>query len=407
MKELNDNDFDQAFKSRVNEEYLEFEEESWLKMEKKLQRRDRMVWLRIASIILLFLSFGLGFYFFNLKEQQKQETAGRNKPQKQQEQVQKPVVDTPKATTELAQEKPAAKDTYAPVLSGKQPKMQQPTVIIPIDNSTKPLANNAIANLVQAPAKNLVPADQKPSNPAQPVQPVNPVQKTEQTDQQLIAQLTSPSINAPDTADSPVKKAKTKRKIPISLAISVGPDFNSTNSLVGGKGTAAFGFTVGVGLTKKLAVQTGVIYGAKNYTANSYDYHFSNPNAKNIIAQIDAACKVLEIPLRASYTVSNNNSRSIELNGGLSSYLMLRENYVFKYNASANRTDRTIELINANRHFLSVLDLSATYNIKLNSKFGLGIEPYVKIPLSGIGEGNVPLKSSGVSLKLRYDLNKK
>lgn len=408
MKELNDKDFDQAFKSRVNEEYLEFEEASWLKMEKKLQKRDRMVWLRNASIILLFLSFGLGFYLYNKKEQPKQDTTVKTKPQNKQEQLQQPVTEMPKPVpaTELAQEKPVAEQNYTPAFNGKQPHMPKSIAIVPIGNSNKAVSNNAIANVVQAPGNGL-PAGQRPANPAQPAQPANPAQKAGQTEQQLIAQLTSPSINATDTADSPVKKAKAKRKIPISLAFSVGPDFNSTNSLVGGKGTAAFGFTVGVGLSKKLAVQTGLIYGSKNYTANGYDYHFSNPNVKNIISQIDAACKVLEIPLRASYTLSSNSSRSIELNGGLSSYIMLRENYVFKYNQSANRTDRTTEVVNANQHFLSVLDLSATYNIKLNSKFGLGIEPYVKIPLSGIGEGNVPLKSSGVSLKLRYDLNKK
>ncbi len=87
---------------------------------------------------------------------------------------------------------------------------------------------------------------------------------------------------------------------------------------------------------------------------------------------------------------------------------MLKENYVFKYLPSTGRKDRVSEFTNANQHFFSVLDLSATYNIKLKSKkFALGFEPYIKIPLGGIGEGNVPLKSSGVSLKLRYDLNKK
>ncbi|MEE1946075.1 hypothetical protein VRU48_13215 [Pedobacter sp. KR3-3] len=393
MKELNDKDFDQAFKTRVTEEYLQFEEESWLKMEKKLQKRDRMIWLRNASIILLFLSFGLGFFLFNGQEQPKQQTARKNKP----EQTQKPVVEAPKPTTELAQAQPLDQKSDSATPNNKLPKAHRATAIATTDNNDKPLSGNAIAHVTQAPA-NAVPTA---------AQPVKPVQNAELTDQQVIAQLTSPSINVVDTTDNVAKKPKAKRKIPISLAISAGPDFNSTSSLVGGKGTAAFGFTVGVGISKKITVQTGVIYGAKNYTASNYDYKFSNPNVQNSIAQINAACKVLEIPLRASYLLSDNKSRSIELNGGLSSYLMLKEDYVFKYTAASGKADRLTQKTNANQHFLSVLDLSATYNIKLNSKFGFGIEPYVKIPLGGIGEGSVPLKSSGVSLKLRYDLNKK
>jgi hypothetical protein len=42
-----------------------------------------------------------------------------------------------------------------------------------------------------------------------------------------------------------------------------------------------------------------------------------------------------------------------------------------------------------------------------NNNLKIGIEPFVKIPLSGVGEGNINLKSSGISLKLRYDLDKK
>ena len=63
MKELNDNDFDYAFKQRITEAYPEFEEESWLKMENKLRKKDRLVFLRNASIVLLVLSFGLISYF--------------------------------------------------------------------------------------------------------------------------------------------------------------------------------------------------------------------------------------------------------------------------------------------------------------------------------------------------------
>lgn len=394
MKELNDKDFDQAFKTRVTEEYLQFEEESWLKMEKKLQKRDRMIWLRNASIILLFLSFGLGFFLFNRQEQPKQQTALNNKP----EQTQKPLVEAPKPITELAQAQPTGPKTDAPTLSKQLSTAHQTTTTVTTKgNSDKPVSDHAIAHVVQAPA-NSVPTG---------AQAVKPVQNAELTDQQVIAQLTSPSINAIDTAANLAQKPKAKRKIPISLAIGAGPDFNSTSALVGGKGTAAFGLTVGVGISKKITIQTGVIYGAKNYTASNYDYQFSNPNIKNSIAQINAACKVLEIPLRASYLLSDNKSRSLEMNAGLSSYLMLKEDYVFKYTAASGKADRLTQKTNANQHFLSVLDLSATYNIKLNNKFGFGIEPYVKIPLGGIGEGSVPLKSSGVSLKLRYELNKK
>ncbi|RZK01860.1 MAG: hypothetical protein EOO43_23695, partial [Flavobacterium sp.] len=70
---MSDKDFDQIFKSKIKDGYLEFEEESWLKMEKKLRSRDRYVFLRNAGIILLFLSFGLGIYLISGEKLEKGE----------------------------------------------------------------------------------------------------------------------------------------------------------------------------------------------------------------------------------------------------------------------------------------------------------------------------------------------
>lgn len=391
MKDLNDKDFDQAFKKRITETYPEFEEESWLKMEKKLRKRDRLVFYRNASIILLFLSFGLGFYVINSKRQEKDQPNIVKKENK------------PKNETA-----PADINTTAPTL---------PTEQIATNNESKTIDFLGRPGTKQNEQKTDIISFKNVDSTRNPIFP--PLKSTE-----LIAALpqnepekpTEKTIdNAPTSAlpttvedEKPVKAVRIKRKIPISLAISAGPDFNSTAALLGGKTSVAVGVSVGVGLSKRLGVQTGLIYGSKNYSASGYDYTFNNPNTQASIASIEALCKVLEIPLKATYNLTENQNRSIEINAGLSSYIMLKENYVFKYQPSTGRKDRINEVTNANQHFLSVLDLSATYNIKLKSKkLALGFEPYIKIPLSGIGEGDVPLKSSGISLKLRYDLNKK
>ncbi|RYG11401.1 MAG: hypothetical protein EOO07_20660, partial [Chitinophagaceae bacterium] len=205
-----------------------------------------------------------------------------------------------------------------------------------------------------------------------------------------------------------VSRGKSMAKRGISLSILLGPDFNSTENIIGGKRGLAVGIGVGIPLSRRLSLQTGVNYGSKNYEAKGYDYTFNNPSTVNLISGIDASCKVLEIPLRTAYVVMNRPNYSVDLSAGLSSYVMLKENYRFVYTEASGRKDRFLEEKNANQHYLSVLDLSATYSIKLeNKKFALGIQPYVKIPLRGIGEGSVPLKSSGISLKLNYELIKK
>jgi hypothetical protein len=43
-----------------------------------------------------------------------------------------------------------------------------------------------------------------------------------------------------------------------------------------------------------------------------------------------------------------------------------------------------------------VLTLSAGYQRKINRTFSIAAEPYIKVPLAGVGYGKVKLNSAGV-----------
>lgn len=395
MEELSDKDFDQIFKNRIAASYPEYEEESWLKMEKKLRKRDRVVFFRNASIILLFLSFGIGIYLGSDKKSVITKVKTAKKTEQVKETEDKKVIDSPNSSQDLTRTL-ASRNEYAhdnfilakknkvTLSIHKNPKITSKSEVSITDKNTTIDSTTRIVQNQISPQNAQTIIAQEPANPT-----INEV-----------------LINK--KLDGAEKKDTKKTKFPITLSIHVGPDFNSTENAIGGKGGMAMGVGIGVGLNKRLSLQTGINYGSKNYKAQGYDYAFSNPNTVNIISGIDASCKVLEIPLRVGYILMDHSKNSIDLNAGLSSYIMLKENYRFMYTAVSGRKDRFLEKKNANEHYLSVIDLSATYNIKLrNKKFALGIQPYVKIPIAGIGEGNVPLKSSGISLKLNYELSKK
>lgn len=375
MEELSDKDFDQIFKNRIKDGYLEYEEESWLKMEKKLRSRDRYVFLRNASIILLFLSFGLGLYLINGEKLTPKEDVKQAK-----------IIKHKKADPIKIENLENDSEILAKV------ELKNASAIVKIKNKSKRLAKS---NSLKSNQETL-------SNSSNAI--VN--QSTAVVQNPIL----SPNENAPEektieasinNTEAGVSAKKSKRSIAFSLLF--GPDFSSTENIIGGKSGLSVGFGISIPLSRKWSIQTGVNYGSKNYKAQGYDYSFNNPNVVNLISGIDASCKVLEIPLRSSYLILDNQRNSIDFNAGLSSYLMLKENYRFMYTAASGRKDRFLEEKNANQHYLSVIDLSATYNIKLkNKKFAFGFQPYLKIPLKGIGEGNVPLKSSGISLKLNY-----
>jgi len=87
---------------------------------------------------------------------------------------------------------------------------------------------------------------------------------------------------------------------------------------------------------------------------------------------------------------------------------MLKEKYLFEYTPESGINDFLLEKTNANQSYFGVASISATYKFKpTNQNIRFGIEPYAKLPLGGVGEGKVKLKSSGIALTMTYGITKK
>jgi hypothetical protein len=69
--------------------------------------------------------------------------------------------------------------------------------------------------------------------------------------------------------------------------------------------------------------------------------------------------------------------------------------YVHKY-SSGQVHYTTVKYKNENAHFFSVANLSGGYQYHFSDRFSLMAEPYVKIPLTGVGQGKVQLNSGGI-----------
>lgn len=401
MMELNDNEFDAAFRKRVFDADPQFEEAAWNKMEQKLRRRDRVVFFRkVGSVCLLLL---IGFFgYLIIKPEPAKNIKGsvvKNRPAKP-----GPIGKAEGATTVKINRTPLI-DSFAIAHTGPgtgKTNFLRGTVLgvkLGIDSAIRTVIQKKTNGIAQDSINHIVPYTI--------LAQVTPEQGGHKMDSATAA--SSGSDVLPASVASVVKKRKSLRgrALPMSLSLSVGPEFNSSSSLVGGKKGFSAGLGFSVGITKRISLQTGLRYSAKDYAADSYAYQFSNPKVKDLISKVDASCAVLEIPLQASYTFWEDAKKSIDVNVGVSSYLMLKEDYTYRYTTGSGIEDRFQEYRNKNQHYFGVADLSATYYIKLRKeKLRLGLEPYIKIPLTGVGEGRVNLKSSGLSLKLRYDLGK-
>ncbi len=203
------------------------------------------------------------------------------------------------------------------------------------------------------------------------------------------------------------KKPKTASSKPgrLSIYASLGPDISSIGLQNPGRIKMQYGVGVGFDITKHLTIRSGLYVSRKVYTADSADYHppkvfwsyFSN------LQTIDANCLVYEIPVSLAYRFGETRKHGWFLAAGLSSYLMKKETYDYNYKDSWNQPQSYRRSYNnENNHYFSVLGISGGYQYRVNDRFSLLAEPYMKLPLGGFGFGKVRLSSAGLLFTASY-----
>jgi hypothetical protein len=192
----------------------------------------------------------------------------------------------------------------------------------------------------------------------------------------------------------------------LALSVLAASDFNGVNNLNNASAGNDFGLLVTLKISKNWSLSTGGIYAKKVYETGFSNY---NPT-KNIWDEyfpktVNADCRVLDIPLNISYTVLSRKKTTISIGSGISSYIMLREDYRFNYVEKDNNTALGYREVNENKHWLSVLNFQAIFEQRLNSRLSIGLQPYMKIPISNIGFAGVKLQTLGVAVVLNWNFN--
>lgn len=203
--------------------------------------------------------------------------------------------------------------------------------------------------------------------------------------------------------DPPVVKASSS---PWFLGFGYGPDV----SLVGFSEVTRPGTNLGIlleyQLNRRWSINSGITYSRKNYTAKGEDYHPPKGfwDYGFVPDMTDATCEVIDIPINIRYYFRPAKSNRLFASTGLSTYLMLTEDYKYQY----GRDDPQHLVLswsgkNENQHYFAIYNLSVGYQRSMGKQWFLEIEPFVKLPLTGVGFGEVDLWSTGASFSLKYN----
>ncbi|WP_298737249.1 outer membrane beta-barrel protein [uncultured Chitinophaga sp.] len=433
--------FDKKFREKLSEGDIPFDADAWKKMEKKLDALNedgysgRSFWRWLTPLLLLLLGTGAFFWWRSSTSIDHPSPAASSNNTSTVPQQQTPVKtqgDTPeeKANTNTTDQskQPAA------VVRGEEQQAASSSEMPKTNKSATPAHEETAAAKHHTPS----PLVDRTKQPADPVlsYPVNAKEQYTATGAertgatktaggqdnilQLLATLQPKeeqlSTNIKGNGRSPLKqsvqpadeKTKEKKELPsrkgLSLTLTGGPVYNVAPSLQYGRLGVDGGLLLSYHVNNRWAFTTGAIYSQKPYGGTWRDYgvlkNWAPPDPYHVIRKIDANCGVLDVPVNINYAFMNRPNYTLSATAGLSSYLMLKEKYTYKYQSG---WDSDKELTNANQHYLAVLNLAFTYQFPLNNNMSLGIQPFTKIPLRSVGYGEVRLYSTGVMLQLNFN----
>ena len=190
------------------------------------------------------------------------------------------------------------------------------------------------------------------------------------------------------------------------LKVPVSPDFSAIDYDKLGKPGINIGLLGEYRLTDHLSVSTGAIWSKKLYDSKNPDKSYTSGNWTGKASKLDGDCRVLDIPINVTYYIFPDRRTNLFVSLGSSSYIMLQEQYVYTVWANKKEYQYEENFSHKNNEWFSMLNLSIGIQQRLGRRFFAQAEPFLKAPVSGVGEGKVNLMSTGIFFSLKYSLNK-
>jgi hypothetical protein len=162
-----------------------------------------------------------------------------------------------------------------------------------------------------------------------------------------------------------------------------------------------YGMLIGYQFNKKWSVETGAFLEKKYYYSDGKYLNTSKiylpPNSR--IEDATGNCKMVEMPLAVKYNFSIRKESTWFATLGISSYFMKEENYTYNYYyGTSGPVPHQKEYKNSSTDLFSAMSISGGYIHRLGNFADVRIEPYLKLPMYGMGIGELPFLSTGLQV---------
>ena len=194
---------------------------------------------------------------------------------------------------------------------------------------------------------------------------------------------------------------KNTNKPTFYYGITAGVEFNQVKNQNMTKAGLNGGILLGVQTNKKLSLETGVQLSQKKYYSEGkyFKPKTGTMPANMIISSLEGTSTLIEIPVSVKYNFSKKKN-TLYGKAGVSSYIITKESNKYQAVVSGQQQEINSTYKNTHSYLASEIRISAGYQHTLRKKINIRIEPYIQIPLKGIGIGALPVTSTGIQLVL-------
>jgi hypothetical protein len=416
-KHNNSDPIERFFRQKADDYDIQYNKEDWLKLEARLDQVERQHANRrrrrvaAAAVILLFAILA----YFTYEQQQKinqlseqlsnsenvtnlpeiiqDERTPENSPESDQNSS---IVQSDIKPETISEPPIATSDEEADSESVNETNNSSGETVITEDNRQNSLTNLTESSLVVTKA-NASPGFDGRSPAISAIKPIKIESSPNEVD-------TKPQAFSSTFGSSEGLMAQ--RKMPrFSFGVLIGPDISTVGSISSFADPGhKFGFSLEYNITQNFAISIGAQRANVQYRANGSEYTLPDGYLPYGTApgKITAQCILIDIPLSLKYNFLHFSKSRMYATGGLSSYIMLDEDYRFYYgNNQSGLPDRWHEQTGT-RHWMSNTTVSIGYEFDLRRNISIRAEPFLKIPLKEVGWGNVDLYSMGSFISLNY-----
>ncbi|MEX0646763.1 MAG: outer membrane beta-barrel protein [Balneolaceae bacterium] len=414
--------FEKLFRKKAGEYNIQYNEEDWLKLEKKLDiqdaviaRKRKQIWLIAASVLIFSL---LGYFTYDnhnrlnqLSRQLPEEPVAGTGQSPSDEEIAVVPGDSADSESETNREPEpenlAEADPQAvqPDPAGDQPEQQQSE---PYDRLESPGVDYTETRIISAVSQSILSEEYysgriRSITDFRKAENLPPPEALQSENRGIGVDVPAGSENYPVLAVNENSGPPEPARAAISFIVS--PDLSTAGSISNFYDPGyKIGFSAEYRISRNLSVSAGALQSKVQYNAPGGQY---NPppywNGGVTPDEITGVCLLIDIPVTIKYNVLNFDRSRFFATAGISSYIMLNEDYRFNYDSGGAGMVESWNGNTGTRHWLSNAGFSIGYEYDLHSNWSIRAEPFIKVPLKEVGWGNVKLYSIGSFISINYN----